>query len=167
MFRRRAGPPGSTVIGAGVALQGTIRSRGVMEICGQVEGHIEHEGRLVIGAGALCRSSIRATSLEVAGEVRGNVQVAERLTILATGRLYGDVRWGTLLVQAGGVLAGTSLVDGAPDEPVAAEQAAAGAAPPPRRLEPDHPFRPRPDPDVQVFQGSLAINGTPPAKVTE
>ena len=125
---------------AGTEIHGSINSQGVLEINGRVEGAITHRGRLLIGRTALCLSDIRAEVLEVAGEVRGSVQVEARLEILATGRIYGTVACGRLVVREGGILNA--------DVQIAEAQAAA---------------RPAPRPPLAVPLGAADPEGVPAA----
>lgn len=88
------------------AVHGTLRSSGTLEVHGRFEGEIDHDGRLLVGAGGLCLCTVRCDVLAVAGEVRGDVRVRSRLEILATGRVAGRVSCASLVVHEGGTLTG-------------------------------------------------------------
>lgn len=103
---------GPSLIGPGVRITGRVESAGELTICGRVEGDIFHSGRLVIGEGACCISNIRAESMQVAGEVHGNVEVAGALELLPAARLYGDTACAALQVRQGAVFTGTNRMAG-------------------------------------------------------
>lgn len=112
-------PDRSSVIGAEVRIRGDIDAAGRLVIYGRVDGDIVHNGHLVIGAGAHCASNIQAVSMEIAGEVHGNVQVQNSLVLLGTGRLYGDSACTSLQIQPGATFSGTNhMAAGMPDLPL-------------------------------------------------
>ena len=90
---------------------------------GEYAGEIECLGNLVIGKGSEVNATIRGNEVTIAGLVRGNVTASGRLRIASSGRLEGDARVGSLVVQEGGVHHGVIRVypEGVPeDEPAAA-----------------------------------------------
>jgi cytoskeletal protein CcmA (bactofilin family) len=97
-----------TIIGEGTAIKGSINSNGVMRIDGTLEGTIEHLGQLVIGPKGRLLANVKAESMAIAGEVRGDVIVKDKLELLSTARLFGDVRCGQLIVHPGAVFQGQS-----------------------------------------------------------
>lgn len=101
-----------TIIGEGTEIRGDIQSTGVIRIDGFLEGKLEHHGDLVVGPTGRVRASIISRAMAIAGEVYGNLQVEGKLEILATGKLYGDIRCGNLVIHEGGVFAGHSQMTG-------------------------------------------------------
>ena len=109
-----------TIIGPGISLQGTLTGRGGVRVEGIFEGKIEIEGPLVVGdQGKILSKDIHAPSVVVGGTVQANI-FADRVQILRTGRLYGDVTTANLSTEEGGFLKGTVRM---PEEP-ASESAA-------------------------------------------
>jgi cytoskeletal protein CcmA (bactofilin family) len=96
-----------TVIGPGVSIKGVLTGRGGVRVEGIFEGKVDIEGPLVVGdQGKVLSEEIHAPSIVVGGTVQANV-VAERVQILRTGRLYGDVTTSNLSTEEGGFLKGT------------------------------------------------------------
>jgi cytoskeletal protein CcmA (bactofilin family) len=96
-----------TVLGPGISIQGTITGKGGVRIEGVFEGKIEIEGPLVIGeAGKVVSESIRAPSVVAGGTLQAKV-FAERVQVLRTGRVYGDITTSNLSTEEGGFLKGT------------------------------------------------------------
>jgi cytoskeletal protein CcmA (bactofilin family) len=95
-----------TVVGSGIALQGTLTGQGGVRLEGSFEGRIQLEGLLVVGETAkVISEEIRAHSVSVAGTVQANI-VASRVHITRTGRVWGDVTTGSLSTEEGGFLKG-------------------------------------------------------------
>jgi cytoskeletal protein CcmA (bactofilin family) len=95
-----------TVVGPGIALQGTLTGQGGVRLEGSFEGKILLEGLLVVGETAkIISEEIRAQSVSVAGTVQANI-VATRVHITRTGRVWGDVTTGSLSTEEGGFLKG-------------------------------------------------------------
>lgn len=108
-FRRRS------VLRKNTCYQGAITSAGVLEINGQVEGRIDHDGLLIIGPHGHCSDYIQAQSLRVAGKAMGQISVAQKLEILPGGCVDGTVTCASLRIHQGGVLLGTNqMEDGTP-----------------------------------------------------
>ena len=77
-----------------------------MEISGTLEGKIIADGFLYIKEGASITADIRARDIIVGGMVHGNIEATEKLEILATGKIYGNVRTARFRVADGVVFEG-------------------------------------------------------------
>ncbi|HYG59899.1 MAG TPA: polymer-forming cytoskeletal protein [Symbiobacteriaceae bacterium] len=101
-----------TIIGEGTEIKGSIQATGVARIDGTLEGSIDHAGDLIIGPKGRVLAEIRSKNLAVAGEVRGNAHVEQKLELLPGARYYGDVRMGCLVIQDGAMFYGRSQMLG-------------------------------------------------------
>ena len=81
----------NTIVGPGTSVLGNIESGGFTRIDGNVQGDIKAKGRVVIGEGARMKSNVSGTSVTVGGVIFGNVLASERLIVLATGLVMGDI----------------------------------------------------------------------------
>ena len=81
----------NTIIGPGTSVSGHIESGGFTRVDGNVQGDVKARGRVVIGERARMKSNVSGTSVTVGGVVFGNVLASERLIILATGLVMGDI----------------------------------------------------------------------------
>jgi cytoskeletal protein CcmA (bactofilin family) len=103
-----------TIIGAGISLQGTLTGKGGVRIEGIFEGTINLDGPLVIGEqGRVLAKDIHAPSIVVSGTVQANL-FADRVQVLRTGKVWGDVITPNLATEEGGFLKGTIQM---PEEP--------------------------------------------------
>lgn len=97
---------GDTVIAAGVKVEGDFTSAGNIVIEGEVVGMLKTEMDLVVGPDAKIVANVTARNARVAGEIRGNVVVGDRLDLVGTAKITGDVQAKILVVEAGAVLNG-------------------------------------------------------------
>jgi len=81
----------NTIVGPGTSVSGNIESEGFTRVDGNVLGDVKVRGRVVIGERARMKSNVSGTAVTVGGVVFGNVLASERLIILATGLVMGDI----------------------------------------------------------------------------
>jgi cytoskeletal protein CcmA (bactofilin family) len=81
----------NTIIGPGTKVNGTIDSGGFTRIDGNIQGDVRAKGRVVIGERARLKSNVSGTWITVGGVVYGNILASERIIILASGLILGDV----------------------------------------------------------------------------
>ena len=95
-----------SVIAAGITITGKIDGAGHVRIDGRFEGDVHIQGDLTIEAGAKLTGGIRAESVVIAGEIEGNIDSAQKVDLLASGVLNGDLKAGVLTVAAGSRMRG-------------------------------------------------------------
>lgn len=98
-----------TVIGPNAHFRGDIVSEGGIRIDGLFEGHIETTGNLVIGESAKVIADIQANNISISGAVKGNI-TGNRVEILETGRVWGDLTISSLLLNEGAYLRGQTMM---------------------------------------------------------
>jgi cytoskeletal protein CcmA (bactofilin family) len=95
-----------SVFGAGLTWKGEIGGRGGIRIEGAFEGDIALHGLVVVGEqGRLVCRTLKATTVVVAGSVRGDI-TAQRVEITRTGRVWGDVVAESFSTEEGAFLRG-------------------------------------------------------------
>lgn len=95
-----------TIIAQGVKVEGDFHSSGDVIIDGEVTGSIETTQALTIGESARIHANVEARSASIAGEVRGNIVAHDRLELLATSVVEGDISTADLLVASGAQING-------------------------------------------------------------
>lgn len=96
----------TSVLGPGISWNGLLQGSGGVRIEGAVEGDIAIRGLVVVGeTGKVNCQTLRATTVIVAGAVRGNI-ITEKLEIRATGRVWGDVVTQAFATEEGAFLRG-------------------------------------------------------------
>lgn len=99
---QQASPRQVATIGASMNIKGEIRSNEELVVDGDVEGSLESQSVLTIGAKGKVRANIKAKEVHIFGSVRGNVDVVGKIAIREQGSLVGDIK-----------AAGISIDDGA------------------------------------------------------
>lgn len=117
-----------TIIGEGTTLRGTLQTTGTLRMDGFMEGTIEHSGELIVGPKGQVVATVRARSVAVAGEVRGDMVVEGKLELLASARVFGDIKYGRLIIHEGAVFKGRSEA-GSSDAAVSQSETEAAATP--------------------------------------
>lgn len=97
-----------TLIGKEVVVEGNLTGEGDMQVNGQITGEVSISGDLIIGEYGKVKAEISAKNVYVAGEVEGNITAGEKLEIMETGRVSGDVTSQALSIEPGGILKGSS-----------------------------------------------------------
>ncbi len=80
-----------TIIGPGSLIKGDIHSRGTLRIDGTVEGNIRADATVIIGEKGMVKANVTAAHVVIGGTVHGNIHGREKVEVLSTGRMYGDV----------------------------------------------------------------------------
>ena len=96
---------GKASIGDGVHVIGDIHDCRQVDVQGFMEGEIEAD-ILIIHEKGRVKGVIKADRAEIHGEVDGDMTIADRLDIRATGLVAGSVNYGELSVEAGGRVTG-------------------------------------------------------------
>jgi cytoskeletal protein CcmA (bactofilin family) len=111
-------PPGQveTVVGPTTNFKGTVQNDGGLRVDGVFEGAVETGGNLIVGEEAKVMADIVAYNVSVAGSVKGNVK-ANRVEILSTGRVWGNITVKSFLVDEGGFVRGEIVMEGAEFKP--------------------------------------------------
>ena len=100
-----------TVLGPNAHFIGEIQSDGGVRIEGIFEGTVDITGNLVVSESAKVLATIKANNVSVSGAVKGSVQ-ANRVEILETGRIWGDLTVNSLLLNEGAYLRGQTFMHG-------------------------------------------------------
>ena len=96
----------STTLGKETVFKGTMKFSESLKIDGNFEGDIESPGFLYIEEGAQVRADIKVRAVVVGGVVHGNITASEKLEMLSTGQVYGNIRTAKLRIADGVVFDG-------------------------------------------------------------
>jgi cytoskeletal protein CcmA (bactofilin family) len=90
-----------TLLGRGVDFKGVIRFDGTVRIDGQLEGEIHAKGTLIIGEHAAIKGLIVAGVVVCGGNVNATITATEKVQLLKTAIVIGDVRTPLLGMEEG------------------------------------------------------------------
>jgi len=107
LFKNPIKPVETTVISANSKLEGLIETEGNLIIDGSVTGTIKC-GSLEIMEDGNVDANVEAEAVNVAGNFEGEMICRGRLTFFRTGKVKGDISYGTLSIESGGSLDGTA-----------------------------------------------------------
>jgi cytoskeletal protein CcmA (bactofilin family) len=109
-----------SVVSPGVTVRGEIQGEESIQVWGWIEGKISLTGDAIIEAGAEVRADISATRIVVGGSVQGNLAASDKVEILPTGKVRGEIVTKVLLVHEGASLSG-GVQAGSPSQSKVAE----------------------------------------------
>ncbi len=119
-----------TIVGPNCHIQGSIQSDGNMCIEGIFQGDLDTAGNLVVAESAKLIAQITANNVSIAGAVKGNIS-ANRIEILETGRVWGDLTVNSLLLNEGAYLRGQTMMHADLEPPMIEPPKSAQTPPPP------------------------------------
>ena len=109
MWERKKEPPElKALLGKGAEFVGKLIFNGMVRIDGDFQGEIFGEGSVDVGESAMVKANIVVNEVNIGGEVHGSVEVKDKISIHATGRLFGDVRTPVFVMQEGALFDGRS-----------------------------------------------------------
>jgi cytoskeletal protein CcmA (bactofilin family) len=104
-------PISNSVIGRENAFSGEFRSNGLLRIDGDFKGVIKGYGIVLVGEKGRIIGDIYARMVRIGGKIRGNVYALERVDILSTGSLKGELWTKKCLAEEGMFFSGVSKID--------------------------------------------------------
>ncbi|MDR3337879.1 MAG: polymer-forming cytoskeletal protein [Treponema sp.] len=90
-IKRRDDYSVNTIIGPHTSVNGDVDSGGFTRVDGSLRGNLSTKGRVVVGNNARMKSNVTGTSITIGGVVYGNVLASERVMLLTTGVVIGDI----------------------------------------------------------------------------
>jgi cytoskeletal protein CcmA (bactofilin family) len=100
-------PKQSATIGPSMMIKGEIRAREELLVDGEVEGILESQSLLTVGANGKVRGNIKAREVAIFGSVRGNVEVTDKVAIRQQGSLIGDIKSAGISIDDGAYCKGS------------------------------------------------------------
>lgn len=95
-----------SIIAADITIEGKIEGAGHIRLAGRFKGDVHIQGDLTIDPGAKLTGSVRANTVIISGEIEGNIESAQRVELLDSGVLTGDLKAGTVTFAAGSRMRG-------------------------------------------------------------
>jgi len=108
--------PIMTTLGKETVFKGTMKFTKSLRIRGYFEGDIESSGFLLVEEGATIKANIKVRSVVIGGMVYGNIIATEKLEMLSTGHVYGNIQTARLKIADGVVFEGKCEMIKNPEE---------------------------------------------------
>ncbi len=111
MWRRKENSSGpdqasTSVIDKGCELEGRFTFAGKLILNGKLQGTINSPGTLLVGETGQVQAEVQVGTVIVSGEIKGNIIARDRVEILSTGRVFGDIVTPVLVLEEGVVFDG-------------------------------------------------------------
>lgn len=103
-----AGDDNITLLAKGVLLTGKIRVEGTVRIDGRLDGDIQTKGQVIVGEDGLVQGTITAGAVISSGRIKAKVTAIERVQLLKTATLIGEVHTPVLIMEEGAKIQGVT-----------------------------------------------------------
>ncbi|MFP4267469.1 MAG: polymer-forming cytoskeletal protein [Spirochaetaceae bacterium] len=109
----------NSIVGEGAFFRGDISLGGLLRIDGDFKGNIHKADKVLIGKNGRAACSISAGTVVVGGVIKGDIVATEKVVVLSTGMVLGNIRTSRILVEEGVILNGTCAIvsDAEKEEP--------------------------------------------------
>ncbi|MCP4397533.1 MAG: polymer-forming cytoskeletal protein [bacterium] len=97
----RNAPGGFTTIGRGITIKGELIGDEDVKIEGKVEGRVQLTQNLVVGQNGVLEADVQAENINIGGTVTGNIMAKNKVEIIASGTMMGDIKAPKVIVAEG------------------------------------------------------------------
>jgi len=97
----------NSIIGEGTKLRGDFDLNGLLRIDGEFYGKVRTNGKVLVGKNGVAECEIIAGTIVIGGKVKGDIIATEKVTLLSTGELIGNIKTPRLVVEEGVIFDGT------------------------------------------------------------
>ena len=89
-----------TAIGKAVSIVGDIFSEEDLFIDGDIKGNVDvRNSRCTVGPNGKAKSNVKAREVIIQGQVQGNVEATQKITIRKEGSLVGDIKTTGIIIE--------------------------------------------------------------------
>lgn len=100
-----------TIITEDVEITGTVKSSGGLRIDGRLNGDLNCAGDVVVGKSANIKGNLAVNSVNIEGQIAGNIVARDRIGLKAAARITGDVKAKRMTVEDGVTFVGKAEVN--------------------------------------------------------
>ena len=93
--------PGTTFIGANITIEGTLSGSEPVIVEGSVRGNVRLTGDLLVGTKARIEATVHARNIIIEGKLTGDVSADERVELVATASVDGNIKAPKIVVAEG------------------------------------------------------------------
>jgi len=96
----------NTIIGKDTCFKGSINTRGIVRVDGELEGDVVTQSDVIIGESGKAMAEVKGKNVAIAGRVEGNVKAEGKMELKKTGALIGDATAQQVSIDDGAVFKG-------------------------------------------------------------
>ena len=101
----------NSIIGEGSEFRGEFKINGLLRVDGKFTGTIETEGKVLIGQAGEAVTDISARIVIIGGTVKGNVYATERVILLSSGVVTGNIITPSIVMEEGSTFDGQCVIN--------------------------------------------------------
>jgi cytoskeletal protein CcmA (bactofilin family) len=113
-----------SVFGPTLRFKGELKAQEDLKIEGRIEGTIQHQQRVVVGAKGEVVATVTAASIDVEGKVQGDIHAKKSVRVSQSAIVRGNIRAPSVSITEGANFNGSVSMEPS----VGAQQPAPGAA---------------------------------------
>ena len=100
----------NSIIGEGTRFKGEFDLNGLLRIDGDFSGIIRTKGKVLVGSNGRVECTMYAGTVVIGGIVQGDIFSTEKVTILSTGMVIGNIQSPRLVIEDGVILNGNCKI---------------------------------------------------------
>ncbi|MBN1698915.1 MAG: polymer-forming cytoskeletal protein [Spirochaetales bacterium] len=100
----------NSIIGEGTRFKGEFDLNGLLRIDGDFSGVIRTKGKVLVGSNGRVECTMYAGTVVIGGMVRGDIYSTEKVIILSTGMVIGNIQTPRLIVEDGVIFNGNCKI---------------------------------------------------------
>jgi cytoskeletal protein CcmA (bactofilin family) len=101
----------STIIGAGITIEGEVSSDEEVIVGGSIRGKLASKDAITIEQGATVEADVEGQSFSVAGTITGNISAQDRVDLQNGAKVVGNVRAARITIADGAQFKGNVDMD--------------------------------------------------------
>ncbi len=110
------------IVGREIELKGEITSCDRLVVEGRVEASLSDARVIEVAASGYFRGAANVDEADISGQFEGELVARDKLTVRAQGRVSGTIRYGKIIIESGGEIAGETRSLNQADEAVPANR---------------------------------------------
>ncbi len=99
-----------TTLWADALFKGQLNFKKGVRLLGNFEGEITGGEQLVVAEGATLKGDVKAGTIRIDGQIKGNLQADTKVQLTSSARLEGDLQAARLEVAEGAILIGRCVI---------------------------------------------------------
>jgi cytoskeletal protein CcmA (bactofilin family) len=100
----------NSIVGEGTRFKGEFDLSGTLRIDGDFTGTIRTKGKVLVGKNGRAECTLHAGTVVIGGVVRGEIFSTEKVIILSTGLMLGNITTPRLILEEGVILNGSCRI---------------------------------------------------------
>lgn len=101
----------NTIIGSSIVIDGEITGEEDLLVRGTIKGRISLSANLYVENSGTVEADIETETVEISGNVTGNIHSSDKVELKSDGRMVGDIKAPRILIADGAVFKGNVDMD--------------------------------------------------------